>query len=253
MRDQDPDSELDPKCAVVVGGTGEVGTGIVRALAAAGFHVVVPSRSQAKIDALRAALDGAAEISAVVTDVTTVEGVAKVRETLLVPPELLVVSLGVPPLGGPLVSVGPDTFDRLLIETVGAQYRVARGFAALVASGGGVYATINGPAVLQAVPGSGPIALAAAAQLALREILTVELPSLRALDLVVATPMRTRSRGHPRPHWLSPEDVGRVLLRAMADPRIHGATLVVDRRADGTGEPELSVLERVREPFPLRP
>jgi uncharacterized protein YbjT (DUF2867 family) len=46
-------TRLDGTTALVAGGAGEVGEGIVRAFLAGGARVVVPSRSAAKLDALR--------------------------------------------------------------------------------------------------------------------------------------------------------------------------------------------------------
>ena len=51
-------SILDGKKALVIGGAGEVGEGIVRQFLNAGATVVVPSRSQIRLDELRQRLTG---------------------------------------------------------------------------------------------------------------------------------------------------------------------------------------------------
>ena len=45
--------KLDKAKVVVAGGTGGVGEGIVRAFLKQGAHVVVPSRSESKLEGLR--------------------------------------------------------------------------------------------------------------------------------------------------------------------------------------------------------
>jgi NAD(P)-dependent dehydrogenase (short-subunit alcohol dehydrogenase family) len=86
------DLQLDNRSAIVTGGTAGIGLAIVHALVAEGVHVVVPGRSQAKLD--EAFPDSDASVRKVVADVATAEGVAAL--TAAVPEaDILVNNVGI--------------------------------------------------------------------------------------------------------------------------------------------------------------
>lgn len=68
------DLQLKNRTAIVTGGTAGIGLAIVRALVAEGVHVIVPGRSQAKLDEALPGND--AFVRKVVADLATAEGAA---------------------------------------------------------------------------------------------------------------------------------------------------------------------------------
>lgn len=245
---------LENKTILVAGGTGEVGEGIVRQLLRAGANVIVPGRSADKLAQLRSRLEADADAAA--DDGTTASVVAS-RLTTITAPDFatpqeaervkteivnrfngqldgVVASLGGWWQGQPLTEVSPQLWHDLLDQGLNAHFIVARTFLPLLyqRAGSTSYTLINGGGALQAIAGAGPVVISAAAQLRLGEVLAAEairsgLPT-RINNLVLATPVLTRSRPNGPANWLSADDAGRyaVFLASDKAASLSGQTII---------------------------
>src|SRR5258708_26856471 len=120
----------DSPVAVVTGGTGGIGAAICKALAAAGFVVVVGfRRSKTAAEQLVAALPGAghAALSAPVTDTDALRGMARAVGERYESSDVLVNCAGAPRFLAPAHLEGLD--DALIDEILATQLR--RTFAAV--------------------------------------------------------------------------------------------------------------------------
>ncbi len=174
---------LAGRAVLVAGGTGNVGRHIVLALLGQGATVVVPSRSAAKLDALReAAWQGRERLVPILGDVADERDGARIRDeaSRLSPSavDAVVASLG-RWADAPSI-LGASTAE--LLETLGnyvvAHFTVARTFLAGLAANGGIYTMINGPSAFVSWPGSALVSVATAAQAMLARVLAEE-PAVR--------------------------------------------------------------------------
>lgn len=246
-------TSLSEVSAVVAGGAGEVGEGIVRALLRAGARVAVPSRDGDRLRALGDRLAGAGgteeRLLLVEGDVGTPEGAADVRERIVAAigaPGASVASVGGWWQGGPLWEVPFQTWERLVANNLTSHFAVARTFLpAMVEAGAGSHTIVTGGAGKDPVPGAAPIAATVGGVRMLKEALTVELEEtgVRVNEILIWTPVATRSRRSPRPEWVTAEQVGRVAA-ALAEPGCpaRGETIELP---DSEGAQE--VLARLRE------
>jgi NAD(P)-dependent dehydrogenase (short-subunit alcohol dehydrogenase family) len=203
---------------LVAGGAGEVGEGITRQLLAAGAIVIVPSRSQDKLDQLKAQLHHPANLRTKVADLSSLEGAERLRDELKT--ELgqlhhVVASLGGWWQGQPLTQISLELWHTLINNSLTAHFITAKTFIPLLQESKGSYTLINGGGALHPVPTAGPISASAAGQLMLGNVLAAENASLgvRVNNLVLATPIKTRSRPDGQADWLSADDAGRYCVQ----------------------------------------
>lgn len=226
-------SSLEGKIALVAGGAGEVGEGIVKVLLDRGATVIVTSRSNEKLSALRGRLGGPPEdrLAAETAEIGTIEGAEGVRDVILDRfggLDSVVASLGRWWQGAPLTGVPLDTWLEIINNNLTSHFIVARTFLPVLSDReGSSYVFINGDACDVPVPESGPISILAAAQLMMKDVIAAELDVTgpRVNSLIIGTPVVTRSRKETQPGWLTAEEVGRYV-----------AYLVSDEAADVTGE-----------------
>jgi NAD(P)-dependent dehydrogenase (short-subunit alcohol dehydrogenase family) len=242
------------KQILVAGGTGGVGEAIVRALLAAGHRVIVPSRSEARLDALRRDTDrepaGSAGLVTFTGQIGTIDGALGIRSRIA--REIGRLDVLIPSLGGwwqgGLLDTTPAVWDAVMDEMVRTHYVFAHVFVPvlLAQTGGGRYIGIGGGAAYHPIHGSSLVSIAAAAQLMLTRALRLEIddPAVDVLELVVDGPVRTRdSASIAAPHWIAAGDVGRIVLELVAhgrtaDPSTSTSGPIVRMRPRaGTGNP----------------
>jgi 3-oxoacyl-[acyl-carrier protein] reductase len=216
---------LDKKIALVAGGAGEVGEGIVKVLLREGATVVVPSRGEEKLFELRERL-GAIARNALVTfkaEIGTIEGAEQVRERILDQfghLDCAVASLGRWWQGSHLTEVPIDTWNTILRNNLTSHFIVVRTFLPMIIRRpGGSYVFINGDACDVPVPNSGPISIVAAAQLMMKDVIAAELKGdpVRVNSIIIGTPVVTRSRKKVQPAWLTADEVGRYTAYLLSD------------------------------------
>lgn len=227
------------KHVLVAGGAGGVGEGIVRALLDAGHRVVVPSRSPAKLDYLRARLDAerTQNLVGIVGHVGETGGALALRDRIeheVGRIDAAVASLGGWWEGGPLIDVPVELWDELMNEFLRAHFVFARTFIPVLQDQPerGRYIGIGGGAAYFPVPNAAPVSIAAAAQLMMTRALRSELrdPQLDILELVVDGPVNTRdSEGIAGPDWITADEVGTIV----ADLVAHGRTAAQSVSASG--------------------
>lgn len=206
---------------LVAGGTGGVGTGIVRALLERDGTVVVPSRSQDSLDDLRARLDDPGDaLVGVVGDLGDRAGAAAVAERAGAL-DHAVVSVGGWWSGPPARELDPDELDRVLAMGLHAHLFAAQALLpSLDGVAGATYLMINGGGALAPVAGSSAVVVSAAAQLMLARALEVEQPDEGATvrSVLLMTPIVTHTRPEGRDGWLTADEVGDRVVALQADP-----------------------------------
>lgn len=205
----------------VAGGAGGVGSGVVGRWLDAGATVATVSRSEAALEALRAACGDSPRLITEPGSSSDVALLARLADRYG-PFDQVVASIG----GGgwelaPLQEIGTDMFGRVIADGIEAHWHCARALRPSIRTGGS-HVFVNGGAAEHIVAGTGPLSLVARAQLTLAEIFDAEdAPGrVRTASLVLRSPIATASRGtEVEPAWLTPADVGDACIRihALAD------------------------------------
>lgn len=203
---------------VVAGGTGTVGRYLVKALLEAGATVIVPSRTQEKVDKLISGLDASERdrIEALVGDITDeTEGARMVDAAAKI--------------DGAIVSIGrwvsaPEVLDaeRADLERAVANYTfehfsVAKTLLPAVEKSGGGYVMITGSLSYEPDgPGTGLVAIAGAAQSMLGRVLMKERAErgARINEIVIYSSF---GRGDDDANEVKGDDVGRVAAFLLSD------------------------------------
>jgi NAD(P)-dependent dehydrogenase (short-subunit alcohol dehydrogenase family) len=234
------------KQILVAGGTGGVGEAIVRALLDAGHHVIVPSRSAARLERLRGdaerSVTGSGALDTLIGEIGTSEGASEIRERIareFGPLDVLIPSLG----GwweGALLDATPSVWDTVMNEMLRTHFVFAHTFVPVLRAqtGGGRYIGIGGGAAYHPVDRSSLISIAGAAQLMLTRALRVEIddPNIDVLELLIDGPVRTRdSENIAGPDWITADEVGRITLELVengwtSDPATHTSGPIVRMR-----------------------
>jgi len=133
--------------AIVTGAAGGIGSAIARQLAGDGYHVLAADLSKERLDALAGST---ANISPVVADVSTVEGVETALEASPGRVAVLCNAAGVADGGASVEELADETWERVIRVNLTAVYlacnRVTR---LMVESGGGVIVNISSVAGLR--------------------------------------------------------------------------------------------------------
>ncbi len=132
------DTTPPPKCqvAVVTGGGRGIGAAIARSLARAGAHVVVCGRHRSLLDqcvaAITASEGGATAVECDVTDLSSVESLARFVEDQYEGCDVLVNNAGVGGFGGPLHTLDPHDWEQILNTNLRGVYYCIRAFAPMM-------------------------------------------------------------------------------------------------------------------------
>lgn len=224
------------KTVLIAGGAGEVGEGLVRAFLTEGATVVVPSRSEKNLRALRSSLKHDGSLITKPADVGTETEAALLRDWIddeVGPLDAVVASLGGWWQGQPLTNVSLDTWHEVLDMGLTTHFNVAKTFIPVLAGRPGTsYTFINGVAGLNPIPGAGLISVSSAGQFMLKDVMAAENDTVRINTLVLATPVRTRSHPDGEEDWLTADDAGAyaVFLASDAAKDQHGDTIVFESR-----------------------
>ncbi|MDX2188315.1 MAG: SDR family oxidoreductase [Bacteroidota bacterium] len=213
--------KLDQKITIVLGGTGGVGEGIVRALLQEGALVIVPSRNQIKLNRLKdyVADIKTGELMLHLGSVNEPESANHLSDFLqenfkLI--DLAVVSLGGWHQGFPLYNYPMEDWNRILNDNLICHFLAIKTLIPLLNPQHSFYFHINGFSAEQPYPTAGPVALTAAAQKSMILTLAEEVnrTGIKVYELILG-PMKTRDRlkyGHGQDDWYFPEEIGNYIL-----------------------------------------
>ena len=212
---------LDGRTVLVLGGTGEVGEGIVRGLLSEGATVAVPSRAEHRLAGLRDRLGAPKQLITVMGDVGRPQGAASLLQRLesdCPPLDAAVASLGGCWQGPHLVDLSIEMWETFLRGSLTTHFLAARAFLPLVSRRRGTYLFVNRGAAEAPLPGSGPLSVSAAAQLMLMRTFAAEdHAGARVLSLVLSTRVLTSSQPEGPAGSLTAAFVGESVARILAD------------------------------------
>ncbi len=221
---------LSNKIAVVLGGTGGVGEGIVRALLNADATVIVPSRNESNLN----------DLQEYVADITTGKlipfvGSVNSEENALALSnylhqnyksiDLVVASIGGWKQGFPIYNYPVKEWTQILNDALTSHFLAIKTLVPMLHPDTGSYFHINGFGSEEVVPMAGPITAMAAAQKSLILTLATEVNrmGLRVYELILG-PMMTRNRlkhSAGRPDWYYPEEIGQYIVKQTLTPTQH--------------------------------
>jgi 3-oxoacyl-[acyl-carrier protein] reductase len=219
-------ARLDGKISLVLGGAGYVGEGIVRSFLDEGAFVIVPSRSQERLNGLRQLVGGGDRLVTVPANVGTMQGATALRDQILQKMgrlDAVVASLGGWWQGPKLVDISLEDFGKVLTDNLLSHFIAAKAFLpALMRSPGSTYTFIAGLAAEVPAPNSGPVSVAMAGQQVLQRVLAEEMKDsgVRINELLVKSVM-SRARGEPGPETLTAEEVGRFAAKLASGEGSH--------------------------------
>lgn len=216
---------MDGKTAVVAGGTGRVGEGIVKVLLTRGAHVFVPVRSEEKQKRLEdyVGADAASRLTCVPADVGDEASVEQLRKTVtdrVDHLDLAVASLGGWYYGYSLHHMPTRDWHAVIDGNLTTHFLFMRAFLSVFHDqNDGTYVMINGGAADVPAPDSGVISVVAAAQKMMGCVLAEEAhgTNVRVYTVEAFNPVRTRRRGsEDSDDWVSAEQLGEYILRLYA-------------------------------------
>lgn len=210
--------DLTGKSVAVVGGSGGVGEGVVRALLARGATVVATGRDEERLRQLRETVDDPDDqrrLHTTVLDASAPDLDSRVAELAAQYGTFDGVVVSVASWGDqgrrPALSLTDAEWDALLAVNLTSVFRLFRAFLPVTARSGTIL-QLNGMSADIPFPGSAPVALSAAATKSLTRTLAVEQeedgPRFHQVILGV---VRTRARqraGIDDLRWLDGEEVG---------------------------------------------
>ncbi len=204
-------TDLAGRVALVAGGAGAIGEGVVRAFLNLGARVVVPSRQAERLASLRERLGHPPGLHGLVSDIANLGGaerlVGSVAENVG-PLDAVVAAVGGWWQNSLLVEVDPDEWTRVLDANLTTHFLLARALVpALRDRPGASYQMVIGDTAESPVPGASLSTVTAAGVLGLFRALSAEEPNVRVNSLYLG-PVITRSRPKGPPEWLTADEVG---------------------------------------------
>ena len=194
--------KLDGLITLVAGGTGTVGEGIVRTFLKEGATVIVPSRSQQAIDALRGYLAGTPldRLTTLVGNIGDIAEAERLRDAVL--SQFGSLDAVVASLGGTweeglkLVDVPMETWRRYWESNLTPHYVAARTFLPLLAKRrGSSYTLLGGLSAVRTIPNYSVVAVNSAAQLMMARVLMEEMKDAGVrINQVLFGYLNTRAR-----------------------------------------------------------
>lgn len=218
------------RTAIVAGGTGGIGEGIVRALIAGGWQVFVPSRGPDHGERLRSYLGtlGPGRLELVPADLSSALEVSRFRQSTLAATgslELVVVSVGSSYYGYSLHKIPESDWNRIVQENLSTHFHLQHELLGqLHSQNRGTYITLTGPEADFAHPETGLMSILAAAQKMMARVEAVEAmgTGVRVFSVTSKTPIATRARGEQGgPDWIHPEELGQYVV-SLAEGSIAG-------------------------------
>lgn len=230
---------LNDHTVVVAGGTGNVGSFVVRALLERGATVAVPSRSEEKLEELREHLSWHVDDTEFgrlhtfvgnLSDETEAPGLRQRITDDVGRPDAALASLGAFVPAPSLLEADPDDLQRAIDGYLHSHFMVARTLLPILRESGGTYVFVQGPLAFEPWPESSAdlVSIATAGQHMLFRALSQELDEspARVVELVNHAFIRNRQAQPSSP--IPGEAVGAYaayLLSGEAGAEIHGESV----------------------------
>lgn len=212
---------IQGRVAVVCGGAGEVGAGIVAGLLEAGARVAVPSRSADRLQALGSELAESgidtSELVLVVGDLSAGDAGADALAARIAQeagaPDLVVAALGGWDAGPPLADMPLEQWEATVFDGLRSHHLAMHAFIPLLRGRPGAsYVMINGAAARYPVAGSGAVSTVAAAELMAGQVLAAEESGHGIqVEVYVLGPIGTRSRGDAAGWMATATEIGETI------------------------------------------
>ncbi len=204
-------AELTGRVALVAGGAGAVGEGIVRALLGAGAQVIVPTRDADRVAALRARLGAPADLHGVVGDIGAPGGAEQVAADAVAQGgrlDAVVAAVGGWWQRSDLVDVDPAEWRRVVEANLTSHFLLIRALLPrLREQDGSSYQMVVGDTAESPVAGASLSTVTAAGVLGLFRAAAAEEQVVRVNALYLA-PVLTRNRPTGPAGWLTADEVG---------------------------------------------
>lgn len=229
--------DLGDRRVVIAGGTGDVGEGIVRAWLKAGAKVIVPSRTESKVERFREVLSDLGEpenLDFATGSYNSFDEAEAMAEHIVAEyghVTDVVASIGGWWQGKPLWEVTNDEWQRYFVGMSTAHAATARAWIPRLPATG-TYQLILGGSAVHAVPGASIISMQQAGLLMMRRVLSAEAGDRVRIAAQILGPVVTRSRRHVDPDWVSNDEVGLVSTGIAAYPSATGADYVSYNKAE---------------------
>ena len=223
---------------LVAGGTGALGSAVVRDLLDAGHRCTVTWVAEKELERARAELGDAVEF--VRADLVDPGGGAEAAVAAVDDLEAVVDLVGGYASTGPVHETSPEDFDRILRLNLMPAFNLARAaMPRLVERGGGAFVAVSARAALRPFANAAAYVTAKAAVLAFVQALDADYRSkgVRAnaiLPSVIDTPANRRDQpGADHSKWVSPAEIARVVRFLVSDDSAvtSGAAIPVYGRA----------------------
>jgi 3-oxoacyl-[acyl-carrier protein] reductase len=218
--------DLTGRRVVVAGGTGAVGEGIVRCFLRAGAEVIVPTRTQQRLEEFRGILQTEARadrLTLMVADYTTIEAAEELARRLQADPGSgvtdVVSTIGGWWAGGTIWQTSRLAWEKHFTEMATAHFAMARAWVPKLPPHGS-YQVILGGSAIQPSPGSGIVSMQQAAILMMGNVLQVEAGEQRRVFTNLLGPVNNRNRRVQRPEWVAASDVGLIATLLSGDASI---------------------------------
>ena len=212
------------RIAIVAGGTGEVGEGIVRSLLKKGITVIVPSRSPGKGERLKQYagndpnlhLFGTQQIQGDYNEQLVSWTLANFGKI-----DLAIGSLGGWYQGTRLDQMPAGDWFNVVNNNLNSHFLFARSVCAYFHERNkGMFVMINGGSAEKMIKGAGSMSIMSNAQLVMTNVLAAEAEdtAIRIYSLMAMTPVKTRSRSFTRKEWVSAEEIGDYIIKLYDNP-----------------------------------
>lgn len=203
---------LHSRRVVIIGGTGGVGEGIVRAWLADGAEVIVPSRTEERATQLQQLLADipTQNLHLIVGDYTTFEGAEETATEIERKHGAVtdvVASIGGWWQGKPLWEVTAADWQRFYVDLSTAHVANIRTWIPRLTAEGSYHLILGGSAS-QPVPGASIINMEQAGLLMMHQVLSAEVADQRRVFAHELGPVATRQRQRVLPDWVSNSELG---------------------------------------------
>lgn len=205
--------------AVVAGGTGGIGEGIVASLLATGHRVYVPTRAGDHSNRLKDYLGNPGELRLIPADLGDEERVAALREEILSAEgkvDAVIASVGADYYGYRMHRMPREDWDRSIQDNLVTHFNTQRAFIEQMRKQNhGVYISLIGPEAESIRPDGGVLSIMAAAQKMMARVLAHEAfdSAIRVYALTAHTTIRTRTRGSEvNDTWIDARDIGNYIV-----------------------------------------